>query len=69
MCQCRIAANGDVITCDSCAAQIIDALNGLLPDDQEAQQQLPTTLTGGEYRGLQSAVNGWLDRLEEGATW
>ncbi len=64
MCQCRTNTDGTVVVCDSCAAQMMVALLGLLPDQDAAQVEPPTVLTSVEYRGMTSAVNGWLDELE-----
>ncbi len=64
MCLCRTNPDGSVIVCDSCAAQMMTALMGLLPEQDVAQVETPTVLTSVEYRGMKSAVNGWLDELE-----
>ena len=61
-CQCRTTPGGTIV-CDECAANMIEALNDLLPGDQAAQQ-LPNVFTPGEYQGMQSAVNGWLSSLQ-----
>jgi len=64
MCRCRTNADGSVIVCDSCAAQMMTALMGLLPEQDAAQVETPTILTDVEHRGMMSAVHGWLDELE-----
>ena len=61
MCQCRTNADGTVIVCDPCAAHMMSVLMDLLPEEEI---ETPTVLTAGEYRGMTSAVNGWLDELE-----
>lgn len=64
MCLCRTSPDGSVIVCDSCAAQMMTALMGLLPEQDAAQVEVPTVLTLVEHRGMMSAVHGWLDELE-----
>jgi hypothetical protein len=60
-CQCQTTPSG-IITCDYCAAQMISMVTDLLGEEVE----LPTVLTPAEYEGLQSAVNGWQDWLNNG---
>ncbi len=62
MCQCKTNPDGTVIVCDSCATQMVEALLGLLPEQDVIET--PTVLTWVEYRGMKSAINGWLDELE-----
>jgi hypothetical protein len=64
MCQCKTTPRG-VIVCDECAAAQVEALNGLLGDQNTAE--LPGILTPGEYNGLKSVVNGYFDLLEKEA--
>ncbi len=61
MCHCYTNPDGTVVVCDSCAAQIMTALMDLLPEEEI---ETPSVLTSVEYRGMTSAVNGWLDELE-----
>jgi len=63
-CQCRINPDGSVVVCDACASEMMTALMGLLSVEDAAQVETPTVLTSVEYRGMTSAVNGWLDELE-----
>ncbi len=62
-CTCYTTPTGDAVICDPCAAGMIEAINRLLPGDQYASD-LPSVLTGSEYRGMQSAVDVWLDGLQ-----
>jgi hypothetical protein len=60
-CRCYTTSLGEVIVCDSCASEMIEAINGLVTDN--ATEQLPVALTAGEYSGLKSAVNGYFNSL------
>lgn len=64
MCQCRTNGDKTVIVCDSCAARMMSALMGLLPEQEKAHVEPPTLLTASEHRGMVSLVNGWLDTLQ-----
>ena len=64
MCQCRTNPDTTVTVCDPCAARMMSALMGLLPDQDKAQVESPTLLTTTEHRGMLSVVNGWLGILQ-----
>jgi len=64
MCHCRTNADRSVVVCDSCAARMMTALLGLLPEQDAAHIETPTLLTSVEHRGMMSVVNGWLDTLQ-----
>jgi hypothetical protein len=61
MCGCVITP-GRTIVCDDCAAQMIECLNDQLPGDQDAD--LSGVFNSGEFAGMTSLVNGWLDGLQ-----
>ncbi len=63
-CSCTTNVNGGVTVCDPCATQIMSALLGLLPEQDQHLAEKPTLLTAVEHRGMKSAVRGWLDELE-----
>jgi hypothetical protein len=52
MCQCRITATGEPVTCPECATRIMQALIG------DQQEEMPTTLTQGEYADLSPLFDG-----------
>ena len=64
MCQCKTSPNGTTVVCDPCATQIMSALLGLLPEQDQHLAEKPTVLSASEHRGMMSAVGGWLDTLE-----
>ena len=61
MCRCYTNSDGTVIVCDPCASHMMTVLMDLLP---EQEIETPAVLTAGEYRGMLSVVNGWLDMLQ-----
>ena len=63
-CQCRTNADGTTTVCDPCASQMMAALLGILPEEDQKLVETPTVLTAVEYRGMQNAVNFWLNELE-----
>ena len=63
-CHCRTNPDKTVIVCDPCASKMMEALLGLVPEQDHAIIEKPTVLTAVEHRGMMSAVAGWLDELE-----
>jgi len=62
-CTCK-TSHGMKVVCDPCAVKMVEALFGLSPKQDPRFIEKPTVLTSAEYRGMKSAVNGWLDELE-----
>jgi len=64
MCRCKINDDKTMVVCSTCATQIMSALLGLLPEQDQHLAEKPTVLSASEHRGMMSAVGGWLDTLE-----
>ena len=63
MCQCKTSPNGTTVVCDPCATQIMSALLGLLPEQDQHLAEKPTVLPADQYQGLLSAVDRWFNVL------
>ena len=64
VCQCRTTIGGTIV-CDFCAAQMIEAIQSLIPGDSYAVN-IADVLTPGELKGLNSVVDDWLKQQGRG---
>ena len=63
MCRCKINDDKTMVVCTTCATQIMSALLGLLPEQDQHLAEKPTVLPADQYQGLQSAVDRWFNVL------